>query len=138
MPILGLDYGTERIGAAISDPSGLLARELGTIRRENLKKDLEKIKKFIEENKIEKIVLGLPMNMDNTPGKLVGKVKSFAKFLEQEFKIPVDYQDERLTTWQAQKYLQEMGVRYRKGKKKIDRMAARIILQDYLNTKHSC
>lgn len=135
MRILGLDYGSSRIGVAVSDPHNLIARGIGTIKRENLKKDLEKIKGLVKEYEVGQIVLGLPQNIDGSFGKQAEKVKDFAKDLGKELKLPLAFQDERLTTWQAQRNLQEMGIKFKKGKKKLDQMAAAIILQDYLGKR---
>lgn len=136
MRILGLDYGTKTTGVAISDPMGWTAQGLEIIRRqeeEHLKATLKRIAELCEEYKVEKIVLGLPKNMNNTVGERGEKTLEFKAKLEARLKIPVVTWDERLSTVAAESVLLEADVSRKKRKTVIDKLAATIILQNYLD-----
>ncbi|WP_372367350.1 Holliday junction resolvase RuvX [Candidatus Uabimicrobium sp. HlEnr_7] len=131
--ILGIDYGRRRIGVAVCGPLGI-ANPLTVIVRKN-NDILKEFAEIIEENDISKIVLGLPKNMDNTEGEMVEEVKVFAKELEEQFELPIDFCDERLSTWEAQNSLKSIGMSTKKRKKIIDAVAATLILQNYVDRK---
>ncbi len=133
MRILGIDYGSKRIGTAVSDELGITAQSLTVIERKNPKSDLEEISKIIEDYGIEKIVIGYPLRLDGTEGIQCEKVDRFADRLSAEFKIPVEKWDESLSTWQAEEIMLEAGVRRKNRKKVVDKIAAGFILQSYLN-----
>jgi len=133
MRILGMDLGEKRIGLSLSDPLGITAQGLKTIKRTDLETDLQQLKEIIEEKKVKKIVVGLPRNMDGTLGPQAEKVKQFIAFLIQEISIEVVYWDERLTTIAAERVLIGGGVSRKKRKKFIDKLAAVIILQSFLD-----
>lgn len=134
MRYLGLDLGTATLGLAISDKTGLIASSLKTIRHNNdyqyLLKELEQV---ITDYNVQKIVLGLPKNMNNTIGPKAELSYKFKEMLESKFNIEVILQDERLTTYQANNILISASTSRKKRKKVIDSMAASIILQSYLD-----
>lgn len=139
MRILGLDYGTKTTGVAVSDPMGWTAQGLEIIRRqeeEHLKATINRIAELCAEYKVEKIVLGLPKNMNNTLGERGEKTLLFKEKLEARLKLPVDMWDERLSTVAAESILIEADMSRKKRKNVIDKLAATIILQNYLDAKH--
>lgn len=131
--ILGLDVGDVWIGVAISDALMLTAQPLMTIKRESNKIAYEKIHEIIKENKVEKVVVGLPKNMNNTIGPQSEKVIKFSEKLKNKFKVEIEYVDERMTTLMAEQVLIEGSVRRENRKKYIDKIAATYILQSYLD-----
>lgn len=135
MRILALDIGDVRLGLAVSDPLGITANPLETyVRKKNdLEADCAYIAALAREKGVEKMVLGLPINMDGTEGPRVEKTREFAACLAMHTDIPLDYQDERLTTVTAERVLIEQGVRREKRKEVIDKVAATIILRCYLD-----
>ena len=135
MRYLGLDLGTKTLGISISDTTHTIANTLKTIRFEDSNYDslLPELEKIIDENKISKIVLGYPKNMNNTEGEKCKLTLEFKEKLETTFKIKVEMQDERLTTVQATNYMLEADISRKKRKKKVDSLAANIILQTYLD-----
>lgn len=136
MRYLGLDLGSKTLGIAISDQTGMIARSLKIIRHEEeYERLLKEIKKLVEEEKIEGIVLGYPKNMNNTIGEKAKLSETFKEQLEKECKIKVELEDERLTTKQATDILISNNTSRKKRKKVIDSMAATIILQSYLDKK---
>lgn len=137
MRILGLDYGDKTIGVAISDPFGWTAQGLEIIRRKdekNLKQSIERLKEIITEYGVEKIILGYPKNMNNTNGERAEKTEKFKVKLQNNFKLPVELWDERLSTMAAERGLLEADLSRSKRKQVIDKMAAVFILQGYLNS----
>lgn len=133
--IMGLDVGDKTIGVAVSDPLGIMAQGITTIRRIGLKKDLEALESIIDEYNVNKIVVGLPKNMNNSIGPQGKKVLKFVNKLENKFKIDVILQDERLTTVSAERVLIEGDMSRKKRKEVIDKVAATYILQSYLDKK---
>ena len=133
MRIMALDYGEKRIGVALSDPLGLTAGGLVTLKRENIKKDLLAIFELVETHQVEQVVLGLPRNMDGSLGPSAGQVKEFARRLKGRLQVPVVFWDERLSTRAAQRTLLEGDVSRRKRRDVLDKMAAALILQGYLD-----
>ena len=136
MRYLGLDLGTKTLGIAVSDLTGTIATSLTILRHENNHEYLiEELKKIISEKNIETIVLGLPKNMNNTIGERGEMVLSFKEKLEKSINLPVILEDERLTTRVAENILITADVSRKKRKKVIDKMAANIILQSYLDRR---
>ena len=136
MRYLGLDLGSRTLGVSISDKSGTIARSLEIIRHnEDYDSLVPKVKEIIEEYGVDEIVLGYPKNMDNTVGYKAKLSEEFKKKLEDEIEIPVNLQDERLSTKEAQDVLIKGDISRKKRKKVIDSMAACIILETYLNKK---
>ena len=138
MRILGIDYGDKRIGIAISDPLGLTAQGVAVIGKgETFEEDVKELKKIIKKFEgIDEILVGLPKTMRGEIGQQAEKVLKFVEHLKTAFKIPVNTWDERLTTVQAEKTLQEAGLPEKKRRKIIDKSAAAYILQNYLDYKH--
>jgi len=134
MRILGIDFGTKTIGLAVSDELGMLAHGAGTIRRSSLKQDLAELEKRIKEYNIQKIVIGLPLNMDGSLGASAQQVLAFTENIRKQCKLPVETWDERLSTVEAQNILLEANMSRKKRKKIIDTVAASIILQGYLDS----
>lgn len=137
MKYLGLDLGTRSLGLSISDLTHTIASTYKTIRYEENDYDylLQELKKIIEQEKIGKLVLGLPKNMNNTIGESAERCLNFKKLLEDNLKVVVEMQDERLTTVEAHNYMIEANMSRKKRKQKIDSLAANIILQTYLDRK---
>ena len=136
MRILGLDFGSKNVGVAVSDGLLLTAQGVETIERKDenkLRKTCARIEELIAEYEITEIVLGLPKNMNNTEGERVEKTKAFGEMLERRTGLPVHYWDERLTTVAAEQILIESGVRRENRKAVIDKVAAGLILQGYLD-----
>jgi putative Holliday junction resolvase len=133
MRILGLDFGTKTIGVAVSDETGLIGQGVGTIKRTNLQQDLRELQKKIEQYHVEKIVIGLPKNMDGSLGNSAQLVFDFIEKLKKTFSIQVDTWDERLSTVEAERVLLDADMSRNKRKKVIDKVAATIILQGYLD-----
>ncbi|MCI5642573.1 MAG: Holliday junction resolvase RuvX [Peptoniphilus sp.] len=131
--VLGLDVGDVWIGVAISDALMLTAQPLMTIKRDSNKSVYDKIHDIIKENNVEKIVVGLPKNMNNTIGPQSEKVMKFAEKLKNKFGIEIEYVDERMTTLMAEQVLIAGSVRRENRKKYIDKIAATYILQSYLD-----
>lgn len=133
MRILGIDYGSKRIGLSVCDELGFTAQGLATITRKNKKKDMEEISGFVEKYNVEKIVIGFPVRLDGTEGIQCEKVNRFAGILEKRFSIPVIKWDESLSTKEAERILIEANMNRKKRKGVVDKLAATIILQGYLD-----
>ena len=136
MRILGLDFGSKTTGVAVSDPLGITAQGVETITRKDenkLRQTCARIEELIREYEIETIVLGYPKNMNNTSGERVEKTLAFKEMLERRTGLPVVLWDERLTTSAAEQVLMESGVRREHRKTVIDKIAAVLILQGYLD-----
>jgi putative Holliday junction resolvase len=135
MRILGLDIGEKRVGVAISDELGLTAQGIDVIERTNDGKDMDRISEIVSEYKVIKIVVGLPKNMNGTLGPSGKAVKDYATKLKNTTGIETDFWDERLTTVAAERTLLEADVSRKKRKRVIDKLAAVLILQSYLDFK---
>ena len=136
MRVMGLDVGSKTVGVAISDPLGFTAQgvEIIKINEEAKEFGFDRLGELVKEYKIEKFVVGLPKNMNNTEGPRVEASKAYGDKIKEIFNLPVDYQDERLTTVQAERMLVEQAdVSRDKRKKVIDKLAAQLILQNYLD-----
>ena len=133
--IMGLDIGNNTIGVAVSDLMGMTAQGITTIKRESKKKDIEAIKDIIKEQNVNLIVSGLPKNMNGTVGPQAEKVMKFCELIKEETKLEVGFWDERLTTVSAEKMLISGDVSRKNRKKVIDKLAAVLILQNYLDFK---
>lgn len=132
---IGLDLGTKTIGVAISDPFLMFANGLVTIKRKNVNSDIQEIKKIIEENDISKIIIGMPYNMDGSKGPSAQRVMSFVDLLKKEIDNEIIYEDERLTTVSAERVLIESNIGRNRRKDHIDKIAAALILQSYLDAR---
>ena len=136
MRIMGLDVGSKTVGVAISDPLGFTAQgvEIIKIDEEAGEFGFERLGELVKQYKVDKFVVGLPKNMNNTEGPRVEASKAYGDQIKELFNIPVDYQVERLTTVQAERMLVEQAdVSRGKRKKVIDKLAAQLILQNYLD-----
>lgn len=137
MRIMGLDFGSKTVGVAICDPLGLTAQGVETIVRKEenkLRQTCQRIEALIQEYEVTSIVLGYPKNMDDSIGERAQKTEEFKSMLERRTGLPVILWDERLTTVEADEILEESGVPRSERKKVIDKIAACIILQSYLNS----
>jgi putative Holliday junction resolvase len=132
--ILGLDYGEKRIGVAICDELGLTAQGLPTIIRKTKKQDWEILGSLIRNYKVEKIVIGYPVRLDGSEGIQCEKVNRFTALMERTFSLPVVKWPETLSTKEAEEILINSGVRWEKRKKMVDKLAACLILQGYLDS----
>ncbi|MGT2833644.1 Holliday junction resolvase RuvX [Streptococcus halotolerans] len=136
MRIMGLDVGSKTVGVAVSDPLGFTAQgiEIIAIDEENKEYGLKRLAELVSEYKVDKFVVGLPKNMNNSEGPRVEASKLYGDLIKERFELPVDYQDERLTTVQAERMLVEQAdISRGKRKKVIDKLAAQLILQNYLD-----
>lgn len=132
---MGLDLGDKTIGVAVSDAMKWTAQGLETIHRKKLEDDLKRLQQIINEYEVESIVLGLPKNMNGTLGPRAELVQDFAALLKESFDCPIYFWDERLSTVAAERALLEADMSRKKRKQVIDKMAAVIILQGYLDTQ---
>jgi putative holliday junction resolvase len=132
--LLGLDYGEKRIGAAICDELGLTAQGLPTIIRKNKGQDLKMLESLIKNYKVEKIIIGYPVRIDGSEGIQCEKVDRFAALLDTTFSLPVLKWQETLSTKEAEEILINSGIRWKKRKDKVDKLAACLILQGYLDS----
>lgn len=135
MRIMGLDIGTKYIGVAISDETCILAQGRETIQRKSNDIALGRIKELVEEYKVREIVVGLPVNMNGTSGERAEDSERFAARLEDATGLPVKLWDERLSTKEAEGVMISASVTRKKRKKVIDKMAAQLILQSYLDSR---
>jgi putative Holliday junction resolvase len=133
MRILALDHGTKRIGVAVSDETRTIAQPLEYIPAEPFADFLARLKKLLVEKEVDLILIGLPRNMDGSYGPAAQKVEAFVAVLKTAITVPIKTWDERLTSAQANRILIEGGVRRNKRKEKVDKMAAAILLQSYLD-----
>lgn len=136
MRIMGLDVGSKTVGVAISDPLGWTAQGVETIQIDEKRKQFgyDRVKELVLEYEVEKVVVGLPKNMNNTIGPRAESSKIYAEVLETRIGLPVVLWDERLTTTAAERTLIEADVSRKKRKEVIDKLAAVMILQSYLDT----
>lgn len=133
MKILGLDYGEARIGVSVSDALGMLASPLDTICEKDRNEQLKKTAAVAKEHNVEKIVVGYPKHMDGTVGHRAQYTEEFARDLSQMLGVPYVMWDERLSSTEAHRILESGGVSGKKRKTKVDKIAAVIILQGYLD-----
>ena len=138
--ILGLDLGEKRIGVAVSDALNMTAQSVGTIERKGIRNDLREVRRLAQEHNAGMVIVGLPLNMDGTEGRSARLAIDFANEVKKEVRIEVEMIDERLTTAQGERIFLEADVSRKKRRKKIDKIAAQLILQGYLDracSKHS-
>jgi putative holliday junction resolvase len=134
MRILALDHGTKRVGVAVSDEMYIFAQPLECIPPEPFAAFLARLQQIIGEKEIGQILVGMPRNMDGSYGPAALKVQAFAAALKDAVAIPIKLWDERLTSTQAQRFLIQGGVRRAQRKEKVDKTAAAILLQSYLDS----
>jgi len=133
--ILALDYGKKRIGLAVSDPLGFTAQGLETLQRTRLREDLAKLAAVAKEREVEMFLMGDPLRMSGEASRGSQAVREFAAKLEQVSGLPVSFWDERLTSVEANRVLRESGVSLEKRRAAVDRMAAVLLLQSYLEAQ---
>lgn len=131
--LLGLDIGNKTIGVSVSDPLGITAQGVTTIKRASKVEDVEALKALIDKYDVEKLIVGLPKNMNNTLGFQAKRTMNYADYLKEALNMEIVYVDERLTTAGAEAALIEGGVRRENRKKHVDKLAATLILQMYLD-----
>ena len=135
MRILGLDYGSKTVGVAMTDALGMTVQPYKTIQRDReskLRQTLSEIAEIVEQYQIKKIVMELPLNMDDTEGDRAAKTRDFAEKLKLRVAVPIEFTDERLTTMEAEEILDQSGIPRSEQKKVIDQVAAQLILEQYL------
>jgi len=138
MRILGLDVGDKTIGVAVSDELGITANPVCVIQRSaSIKKDISEVRRLAQDYTVEKIVVGMPLMLDGSVGVQAQKVQAFVEELRKRTTIPVEVWDERLTTSQVERVLIEMDQSRAKRKKQLDKLAAAIILQAYMDSHRS-
>jgi len=139
MPIsaLGLDVGKKRIGVAGCDGTGLIAFGIGTIEHRSFKATLEQLQTLVTDRQVSILVIGLPYSMDGSLGSQARQVQKFATAIAAALNLPVEYVDERLTSFEAKEMLQAEGIFAARQKGLIDRKAAAIILQQWLDERRS-
>ena len=135
MRVMALDVGDKTIGVAISDALLLTAQARPTIQRKDLKSDIDILGRLIDDNEVHEIVVGQPLHMNGKESRQSQKVARFAGELQKKFDIPIVFWDERLTSFAAEQHLEEMGLNWRKRREHIDKIAAMIILQNYLDSR---
>jgi putative pre-16S rRNA nuclease len=146
--ILALDYGRARIGMAIADSQAALARPLGTLDRINRNEDMRRLRELVREHGVKQIVVGLPLRLDGTRGDMAEEAARFGQRVHKQLGLPVEMVDERLTSWEAERLMEEhqgrtMHATSSKKRKKesarpgVDAMAASLILKEYLDRRHS-
>jgi putative Holliday junction resolvase len=134
MRILAIDHGTKRMGVAISDELKMIAQPLEYIPSEPFAAFLDRVRQLIREKEVEMILVGMPRNMDGSYGPAALKVQQFVAVLKDAIAIPITVWDERLTSAQANRFLLQGNVRRQERKQKVDKTAAAILLQSYLDS----
>jgi len=134
MTVLALDVGDRRIGVAVSDPTGLLARPVTVIVRRSHAADLATIRSLIEQNDVHLVVVGLPLSSDNTIGPQAQKALDFVRFLRKHLPLPIETWDERFTTADAEREMIALGIPRARRKAMLDAAAAAVILDDWLTS----
>lgn len=140
MRLLALDFGSKTVGVAVSDALGLTATGVEIIRRKSpgkLRQTLARIEELIEEYSVDKIILGYPVMLDGSEGERVERTKEFASMLERRTGKEIIFQDERLTTVEAYEIMDLMGIKKEDRYYYVDMVAAKVILEDYLNCQTS-
>lgn len=130
---LALDPGAKRIGVAISDPSGVVAQSLKFVEKTRGPGWATEVESLVAEYQVAEVIVGLPLNMDGSEGPAAAEVMRLVQVLRTRLKVPVKVWDERLTTVAAQRMFRETGVKMHRAKKRMDGVAAALILQGYLD-----
>jgi len=135
--VLGLDVGSRRIGMAVTDPLGITAQGIETLQRRNKRTDFATLGEVIRAYEIREIVVGLPLRMSGAEGTQAAKMQGFAEELRKRFRLPVELWDERLTSAEANRLLRETELSIERRAKAVDRMAAVLILQGWMEARRS-
>jgi putative Holliday junction resolvase len=144
--ILAIDYGRARMGLAIADAEARLAQPLGTLERINRNEDMRRLRELAREHRVKQIVVGLPLRLDGTQGEMAEEAQRFATRVRKQLGVPVELVDERLTSWEAERLLEETQGRFiheeklgrdkkarnARAKLTVDSVAAAVILKEYL------
>jgi len=133
--VMGLDVGSKTIGVAVSDPLGITAQGLDTIRRRNKRQDFEELARLLREYNVREIVVGYPLRLSGSESAQSEKIRQFADELRHRFQLQVHLWDERLTSSQANRILREADLSIRKRSQAVDRMAAILILQSWMDSR---
>ncbi len=133
--ILAIDFGTRRIGLAVSDPLGITAQGLPTLLRKNKKTDLAHLTEVLIQRNVREIVVGLPLRLSGADSSSTEKARDFAELLRKEFSLPVHLWDERFTSVEANRVLRESEMSIRKRGETVDRLSAVLILQAFLESR---
>ncbi len=131
--ILAIDLGTKNIGLAVSDPLGLTAQPLPTLRRSNRRADLAHLGELVEALAVERVLVGHPLHLKGYAGARAQQAERFADRLQEKLEVPVELFDERLTTVEAERLLREAGATRAERRRAADQIAAQLILQTYLD-----
>jgi putative Holliday junction resolvase len=134
---MALDVGDKTIGVAISDALLLTAQSRPTLRRRDVGTDMEAIRLLAQENEVHEIVVGEPLHMDGSESPQSRKIKRFVEQLQTAIGLPVVLWDERLTSFEAEQHLEQLGLNWRRRRQHVDKIAAMIILQNYLDNRKS-
>ena len=138
MRLMGLDFGSKTVGVAVSDELKMTATGVEIVRRESpnkLRRTLARIGELLKEYDVNTVILGYPVMLDGSEGERVEKTKEFAQMLERRTGVQIIFQDERLTTVEAYEIMDQMGIKKDDRYKYVDMLAAKIILEDYLNSR---
>lgn len=138
MRLMGLDFGSKTVGVAVSDELEMTATGVEIVRRESpnkLRRTLARIGELIKEYDVNTVILGYPVMLDGSEGERVEKTKEFAQMLERRTGVQIIFQDERLTTVEAYEIMEQMGIKKDDRYKYVDMLAAKFILEDYLNSR---
>ena len=135
MRVMALDVGDKTIGVAVSDALLLTAQSRPTIRRKDLTSDVETLRRLAMENEVHEIVVGQPFHMNGKESPQSQKVARFVDELHKVVDLPVIFWDERLTSFEAEQHLEQMGLNWRQRREQVDKIAAMIILQNYLDSR---
>ncbi len=130
---MGIDYGKARMGVAFTDLSCTIATADHIYKTQSEEKDLAYFSDLIKQKSVNHVVFGLPLNADGTECEMTGVVKDFAEKLKAYAEVDVAFQDERYTSFEAEEYLKEAGIKWEKRKELLDKVSAQIILQNYLD-----
>jgi len=133
--VLALDVGSKRIGVAVSDPLGITAQGLETIQRQNKRRDLEALRRLLSDYQVKEVVVGLPLRLSGAEGTQSEKMRRFAADLQEQFGVTVHLWDERWTSTEANRLLREAELSIEKRGKAVDRLAAVLILQSWLESR---
>jgi len=132
---MGLDLGEKRIGIAVTDASETMAFPERVLQRRSARRDRQTLALLVDELAVERVIIGLPLSMDGDFGPNAQRTRRFGELLAHDVRVPIEYQDERLTTVEAEERLRDSGLAARKRRQRIDAAAAAIILEDYLRAR---
>ena len=135
--VIALDFGEKRIGVAASDPLGITAHAVTTIHRSSFDEDVAEIRSLVAEKEAGLVLVGLPRNMDDSLGPKAKEVMAWVESLRPLLGVPIELEDERLTTVEAQERLKEAGVPAKRWKERIDALAAQVLLEGWLDARRT-